>query len=78
MIENNLSHKSGAKSTLYNVALNAGNTFLFNKGFCTVYFGEENKNAVTLPHSEQREHDFAGKIKNMSKKINFQQEKKLL
>ena len=26
----------------------------FHKGFCTVYFGVEKKNAVTLPHSTQR------------------------
>ena len=48
--------------------MNAGHTVLFNKGFCMVYFGSENKNAVTLPHSAQRTHVFTGKIKNMSKK----------
>ena len=70
-------------ATLYNVLLapdlcdrlfsiitlmNAGHTCIFHKGFCTVYFGSEKKNAVTLPHSAQRKHAFAGKIKNMSKK----------
>ena len=33
-------------------------TCLFNKGFCTVYFGLKEKNAVTLPHSAQRKHVF--------------------
>ena len=73
-------------ATLYNVLLaldlcdrlfsiitlmNAGHTCLFLKGFCTVYFGEDYRNAVTLPHSAQRKHAFAGKIKNMSKKNKF-------
>ena len=56
-------------ATLYNVLLapdlcnrlfsiitlmNAGHNCLFQKGFCTVYFGADKKNAVTLPHSAQR------------------------
>ena len=56
--------------------MNAGNTCLFRKGSCTVYFGAEKKNAVTLPHSAQRKHAFAGKIKNMSKKNKFPARKK--
>ena len=48
--------------------MNAGQICLFHKGFCTVYFGAENKNAVTLPHSAQRKHEFLGKIKDISKK----------
>ena len=51
--------------------MNAGHTCLFHKGFCTVYFGAEKKNAVTLPHIAQRKHAFAVKIKNMSKKNKF-------
>ena len=31
----------------------------------------QTKNAVTLPHSAQRKHDFTGKIKDMSKKNKF-------
>ena len=58
--------------------MNAGHICTFHKGFCTVYFGAEKKNTATLPHSIQRKHAFAGKIKNMSKKINFQQERKLI
>ena len=80
MIENNLSHKSGANSTLYKVAMNfftlfslitlmnSGHIFLFHKGFCTVYFKADKRNAVTLPHSAQRKHAFKRKIKNISKK----------
>ena len=48
--------------------MNAVHTCLFQKGFCTVYFGADKKNAVTLPHSTQRKHAFTGKIKDMSKK----------
>ena len=69
-------------TTLYNVLLapdlcdrlfsiitliNSGHTFIFRKGFCTVYFGAQKKNAVTIPHSAQRKHAFIGKIKDMSK-----------
>ena len=79
-------------ATLYNVLLapdscdrlfsiitlmNAGHTCLFHKGFCTVYFGAEKDNTVTLPHSTQNKHDFAGKIKNMSKKNKFPARKKI-
>ena len=70
-------------ATLYNVMLapdlcdrlfsiiklmNAGHTCIFHEGFCTVYFGAEKKNAVTLPHSAQRKHAFLRKINNMSKR----------
>ena len=36
-----------------------------------MYFGDKDKNAVTIPNSAQRKHDFWGKIKQMerSKKI---------
>ena len=49
--------------------MNAGHTCIFQKVFFTVYLVSEKKNSVTLPHSAQRKHAFAGKIKNMSKKI---------
>ena len=48
--------------------MNSGHTCLFHKGFCTRYFGAENKNTVTLPHSAQRKHAFLGKIMEKSKK----------
>ena len=58
--------------------MNAGHTCIVHKGFCTVYFRADDRNAVTLPHSAQRKHAFTGKIKDMSKKINLQQERRLL
>ena len=60
-------------ATLYNVLLatdlcdrlfsiitlmNAVHMCHFYKGFCTVYFGAKEDNAVTLPHSAVRKHDF--------------------
>ena len=57
--------------------MNAGHTCLLHKGFYTVYFGSEKKNAVTLPHSAQRKHAFAVKTKNMSKKNKFPARKKI-
>ena len=47
--------------------MNSGNTCLFYKTFCTVYFGAKEKNTVTLPHSAQRIHTFLGEIKEISK-----------
>ena len=47
--------------------MNTGHTYLFHKGFCTVYFSNNEKNAVTLPHSAQRKHALLGKIKQISK-----------
>ena len=64
-------------ATLYNVLLapdlcnrlfsivtlmNAGHTCLIHEGFCTVYFGVEKDNTVTLLHSAQRKHAFTGKV----------------
>ena len=57
--------------------MNSGHTCLFQKGFCTVYFGSQKKNAVTLPHSAQRKHVFLGKIKGMSKKNKLPPKKKI-
>ena len=62
--------------------MNSGHIFLFHKGFCTVYFGAKENNAVTLPHSKQRKHAFLRKIMEKSwknqRKTNYQQEIKLL
>ena len=70
-------------ATLYNVLLapdlcdrlfsiitlmNAGHKCLFHKGFCTVYFGAKEDNAVTLPHSAVRKHAFMVKSMESSKK----------
>ena len=48
--------------------INAGHTCLFHKGFCTVYFGAKEDNALTLPHSGVRKHAFIGKSMESSKK----------
>ena len=49
----------------------------FHKGFCTVYFGAKEKNALTLPHSAQRKHAFLGKIMEKSKKNKLPARKKI-
>ena len=46
----------------------AGHTCIFHKGFCMVYFGAKEDNAVTLPHSAVRKHAFSGKSMGISKK----------
>ena len=48
--------------------MHAGHTCLFHKGFCTVYFGAKEDNAVTLPYSTLRKHAFSGKNQDVSKK----------
>ena len=70
-------------ATLYNVLLapdlcdrlfsiitlmNSGHTCHFHKGFCTVYFGAKEDNAVTLAHSAVRKHAFMVKSMESSKK----------
>ena len=40
--------------------MNLVHTCLLHKGFCAVYFGAKDKNAVTLPHSAQSKHAFWG------------------
>ena len=79
-------------ATLYNVLLapdlcdrlfsiitlmNAVHICLFHKGFFTVYFGVDKRNALTLPHSAQRKNAFAANIKNMSKKNKIPARKKI-
>ena len=56
---------------------NLGHTCLFHKRFCTFYFGDKEKNAVTLIHSAQRKHEFLGKIKQMSKSKKIAPRKKV-
>ena len=58
--------------------INSGHTFLFHKGFFTVYFVANDKNAVTLPHSAQRKHAFLGEIKEMSKTKKLPARKKIV
>ena len=82
-------------ATLYNVLLtpdlcdrlfsivtlmNAGHTCLFHKGFCAVYFGANEDNAVTLAHSAVRKHAFMVNSMESSKKMQkgTQKERKFL
>ena len=58
--------------------MNSGHNCLFHKGFCTVYLGANENNAVTLPHSAQRKHAFLGEIMESQRKRNYHQERKLL
>ena len=48
--------------------MNAGHTCLFHKGFCTVYFGAKEDNAVNLAHCAVRKHAFMVKSMESSKK----------
>ena len=57
--------------------MNEGNNFLFQKLFCTVYFGVKENNAVTLPHISQRKNAFLGKTKEMLKKNELPARKKI-
>ena len=57
--------------------MNAGNNCLFQKRFYTVYFGGNENNAVTLPHSAQIKHAFLGKIMEKSKKNKLTAKKKI-
>ena len=57
--------------------MNSGYTYLFQKGFCTVYFGSKDKNVVTLTHSAQRKHAVWGEIKEMSKTKKLLSRKKI-
>ena len=57
--------------------MNSGHTFLFHKGFCTVYFGAKEKNTVKLPHIAQRKPAFLGKTKEISKTNKLPASKKI-
>ena len=57
--------------------MNAGHTCILHKGFCTVYFGAKENNAVTFPHNAQRKHAFLGKIMESSKKNKLPTRKKI-
>ena len=58
--------------------MNLGHTCLFQKVFCTVYFGIKEKNVVKLPHIAQRKRAFLGEIKEMSKTKKLPSRKKWL
>ena len=57
--------------------MNLVNNCLFHKGFCTVHFGNEKGNAVTLPQSAQRKHAFLVKIKENTKPKKISPRKKV-
>ena len=57
--------------------MNSGHGCFFHKGYCIVYFGANENNALILPHSEQRKHEFLEKIKKMSKKKKLPARKKI-
>ena len=57
--------------------MNSRHNCLFHKGFCTVYFGAKENNAVTLTHIAQRKHEFLGKIKEMSKENKLPERNKI-
>ena len=71
-------------ATLYNVLLapdlcnslfsiitlmNTGHTCLFHKGFCTMYFGAKEDNAVTLPHSHLKKDRKDASLTNLREKV---------
>ena len=62
---------------LFITLMNLGHTCLFQKGFCIVYFGVKDKNAVTLPHIAQRNHEFLREIEEMSKTKKLPSRKKI-
>ena len=57
--------------------MNSGHTCLFHRGFCTVFFGKKDKNAVTLPHIAQRKHALWGETKEMSNTVILSSRKKI-
>ena len=62
----------------FNHYVNEFRTYVsFLKRFLTVYFGEEEKNVATLPHSAQRKHAFLGKFMEKSKKNKLPARKKI-
>ena len=57
--------------------MNSRNICLFYKEFCTVYFGDKEKNAVTLSYSTQWKYAFLGEIKQMPKSKELPPRKKV-
>ena len=54
-----------------------GTSLFISQRICTVYFGNKEKNWVTLPHSAQRKHEFCGEIKQISKSKKIEPRKKI-
>ena len=57
--------------------MNSRRTCLLHKGVFMVYFGEKEKNSVTLPNSTQSKYAFLGKIKEISKTKELTSRKKI-
>ena len=57
--------------------MNSGCTCLFHKGFCRVYFGDKEKNAVTSPYSAHRKYAFFWWVGGVSKSKNVAPRKKV-
>ena len=57
--------------------IHLGHTCLFHKGLFMVYFGDKEKNTVTLPHSAHQKHASLGEIKQMSKSKKIAPRKKV-
>ena len=58
--------------------MNSVHTCLFQKGVCTVFFGDKKKNAVALPHIARKKHEFWGGIKQISKSKKLSPRKKVV
>ena len=57
------------RQVILNNYVNEFRTYLyFSQRVCTVYFGASENNAVTLPHSAQRKHEFLGTKKLSARK----------
>ena len=57
--------------------MNLGHTCLLYKGFCTVYFGDKEKNGVTLMNTAQRKHASSIKTKEKAKSKKVAPKKKI-
>ena len=58
-------------------SINQGQTFLFHKKNCMLYFSDKEKYSVTLPHSAHQKHVFLGEIIQMSKSKKIAPRKKV-
>ena len=58
--------------------MNAGHTCLSHRGFCTMYFGAKDNNALALLHSAQKNILVQEKSRMCQRKINLQQERKFI
>ena len=57
--------------------MNLVHNCLFHKGFYTVYLGDKKKNAMTMPNSAHRKHDFLVKTKEKAKSKKVEPKRKV-